>query len=254
MEDNFYRLACIVTKGCFSHLNVNQKNNLADLTTAFLSNTSFTLWDIASSLSGNTTTKHKHKRLIYFLDSLKIDLNFWKSYSMALFSLPGFRLKSRKVITLALDATTLKDDFWILAVTVGFNGRGIPLYLKVWKGVNESYDYWRRVKIALSELKKILPDGYSFEIVADRGFQGDRMFEICKEIGMDFIIRINDSYSVKLPEKQEYEKLEHLPDGYYHTESLGKKVKLPICVYVSIPGFWKTGSLPNGFLLQTGAN
>jgi len=46
------------------------------------------------------------------------------------------------MITLALDATTLKEDFWILAVTVSFNGRGIPLYLKCWKGVNESYLYY----------------------------------------------------------------------------------------------------------------
>jgi hypothetical protein len=125
MQDSFYRLAGMVTKGCFNLLNVSQKNNFADLMTAFLSHTSFALWDIASSLSGNTTTKHKHKRLVYFLDSLVIDANFWKSYSLALFSLPGFRFKSRKVITLALDATTLKDDFWILAVSVSFHGRGM---------------------------------------------------------------------------------------------------------------------------------
>jgi len=135
----------IAVKQCFNCLNVSQKGNLADLVTAFLSHTSFALWDIASSLSGNTTTKHKHKRLVYFLDSLDINKNFWKSYALLLFSLPGFRLKRRKIITLALDATTLKADFWILAVTVSFNGRGIPLYIKTWKGAHESYDYWNRV-------------------------------------------------------------------------------------------------------------
>ena len=233
MQEDFLKFATILTKKCFSHLNLSQQKNFADLMTAFLSNTSFALWDIASSLSGNTTTKHKHKQLIYFLDSFTIDLNFWKSYSLALFSLPGFRFKRRKMLTLALDATTLKDDFWILAVTISFNGRGIPLYLKSWKGVNESYDYWGRVKSVLQALKSILPKGYLFEIVADRGFQGDIMFQMCKELGIDFIIRINDSYRIKLPNGEEYIQLSFFNDGYYVTESLGKKSQTPdinLCV------------------------
>jgi hypothetical protein len=233
MQDDFLKLATIVVKKCFKHFNLSQQKNLADLMTAYLSNTSFTMWDISTSLSGNTTTKHKHKRLIYFLDSLTIDLNFWKSYSLAIFSLPGFKFKKRKMITLALDATSLKDDFWILAVTISFNGRGIPLYLKCWKGVNENYDYWSRVKSVLKDLKAIMPKGYLFEIVADRGFQGDVMFKMCKELGIDFIVRINDSYKIKLPNGQEYLQLSLFNDGYYITESLGKKSQTPdmnLCV------------------------
>jgi len=232
MQDNFLKLVNLLVKKCFKHLNISQKKNLADLMTAFLSNTSFALWDIASSLSGDTTTKHKHKRLIYFLDSLKIDLKFWKSYSLALFCLPGFKFKKRKIITLALDATTLKSDFWILTVTVSFNGRGIPIYLKSWQGVNTSYNYWHRVRSVLSDLKEILPKGYLFEIVADRGFQGDVMFQMCKELEIDFIIRINDSYKVRL-NGLEYIQLSLFNDGYYVTESLGKKSQTPgmnLCV------------------------
>jgi len=233
MQDNFFKLVQIIVNKCFYRLNLSQKKNLSDLLTAFLSNSSFTLWDIATSLSGNTTTKHKHKRLIYFLDSLCIDIDFWKSYSLALFSLPGFKFKKRKILTLALDATTLKDDFWILAVTISFNGRGIPLYLKSWKGVNENYKYWERVKSVLKDLKEIMPKGYLFEIVADRGFQGDIMFQMCKELDIDFIIRINDSYQIKLQNGKEYIQLSIFNDGYYITESLGKKSQTPdinLCV------------------------
>ena len=233
MQKYFFKLGTLIVKKCFNLLNVSQQKNLADLMTAFLSNTSFALWDISSSLSGNTATKHKHKRLIYFWDSISVDKKFWLSYSLALFSLPGFKFKRRKVITLALDATTLKDDFWVLAVTISFNGRGIPLYLKAWKGVNESYDYWGRVKIVLKDLKEILPGGYSFEIVADRGFQGDTMFQMCNELDIDFIIRVNDSYKVKLYNTSEYIDLNQLSDGYYVTESFGKKSQTPainLCV------------------------
>jgi len=111
MEDNFFKLVKLLVKRCFKHLNISQKKNLEDLLTAFLCNTSFALWDIASGLSGDTSTKHKHKRLIYFLDSLKIDLTFWKSHALAVFCLPGFKFKRRKIIMLALDATTLKSEF-----------------------------------------------------------------------------------------------------------------------------------------------
>jgi hypothetical protein len=233
MEEHFFKLVTLLVKRCFKHLHLSQQKNLADLLTAFFGNTSFALWDIASGLSGETATKHKHKRLIYFLDSLNIDIKFWKSYALAVFCLPGFKFKRRKIITLALDATTLKSDFWLLAVTVSFNGRGIPLYLKSWKGVNVNYDYWERVKVALSDLKSILPKGYLFEIVADRGFQGDVMFQMCKALGIDFIIRINDSYKVKTPNGLEYIQLSLFNDGYYVTESLGKKSQTPdmnLCV------------------------
>jgi len=233
MQDDFHKLVHLMVNKCFTHFNVSQKKNMSDLLTAFLSNTSFTMWDISTSLSGNTSTKHKHKRLIYFLDGLNIDAMFWKCYSLAVFSLPGFKLKKRKIITLALDATTLRDDFWLLAVTISFNGRGIPIFLKSWKGVNESYDYWDRVKSVLKELKEILPKGYNFEIVSDRGFQGDVMFQMCKGLGIDFIVRINDSYKVKLPHGEEYIQLSLFNDGYYITESLGKKSQTPdlnLCV------------------------
>ena len=36
-----------------------------------------------------------------------------------------------------------------------------------------------------------MPKGYLFEIVSDRGFQGDVMFQMCKELEIDFIILYN---------------------------------------------------------------
>ena len=59
------------------------------------------------------------------------------------------------------------------------------------------------------------------------------MFQMCKELGIDFIVRINDSYRVKLPGGQEYIQLSLFNDGYYLTESLGKKSQTPdlnLCV------------------------
>jgi hypothetical protein len=207
----------------FKHLNKSQQYNLADLLMAFFYNTSFATYDIASGLSGETSTKHKNKRLIYFLDSLEINIQFWKSVVMTVFSLPGFKLKSRKVLTLAIDATTLKSDFWLLAITISYKGRGIPILIKSWEGVHKHYKLWERLRETLLELKEILPTGFEYEILADRGFQGDVVFDLCEELGLDYVIRVNDSYKVKLKGGKSYIQLSLFNDGYYFIESFGKK-------------------------------
>jgi hypothetical protein len=56
---------------------------------------------------------------------------------------------------------------------------------------------------------------------------------MCKELDLDFIIRINDFYSAKLTEQQEYAQLKYFNDGYYVVDSLGKKSQTPdmvLCV------------------------
>tara|TARA_B100000609_G_C17189835_1_gene421811 strand:+ start:108 stop:1211 length:1104 start_codon:yes stop_codon:yes gene_type:complete len=211
-----------LVKSNFKQLNKSQQFNLADLLLAFFYNTSFSTYDIASGLSGETSTKHKNKRLIYFLDSLEINLQFWKSIVLTIFSLPGFKLKSRKVITLAIDATTLKDDFWLLAISVSYKGRGIPILIKSWEGVNVKYTLWDRVRETLKDLREILPVNFKYEILADRGFQGDVVFALCEELGLDYVIRVNDSYKVKTKGGKSYIQLSLYNDGYYFIESFGK--------------------------------
>lgn len=211
-----------LVKSNFKQLNKSQQFNLADLLLAFFYHTSFSTYDISSGLSGDTSTKHKNKRLIYFLDSLEIDIAFWKSVIMSIFSLPGFRLKSRNVLTLAIDATTLKADFWLLAVTISYKGRGIPILIKSWEGVHEPYKLWERVRETLEDLRAILPPNYKYEILADRGFQGDIVFDLCEELGLDYVIRVNDSYKVKEKGGKSYIQLSLFNDGYYFIESFGK--------------------------------
>ena len=225
MQDQLFRFIKSIVFLNFKQLNKWQKNNLADLIMAFFYNNSFATYDIASGLSGDTSTKHKNKRLIYFLDSLTINIDFWKSFALTIFSLPGFKFQQNKVLTLAIDATTLKDDFWILAVTIGFKGRGIPILIKTWEGVNVNYDLWDRVKETLRDLKEILPSNFKYEILADRGFQGDVVFDLCTELGLNYVVRVNDSYKVVEKDGTEYIQLSLFNDGYYHIKSFGKKAR-----------------------------
>lgn len=233
MDEKVSKLMFDIVKRCFKHFNVPQQKNLADLLVAFLHNKSFALWDIASGLSGDTSVKHKHKRLKYFLDNLEIDIRFWKSFVMTVFSLPGFKLRKRKFITLAIDATTLRDDFWLLAVSVSYKGRSIPVLLKGWEGVNVHYDFWQRVEETLTDLKQILPNNYNYEIVADRGFQGEPLFKMCRKLKMNYIVRVNDCYSIKMPGGKELIQLSLFQDGFYSPEYIGRVKKnkgLHLCV------------------------
>lgn len=234
MDSSTSKLISKLVQLTFSHLSVPSKKNLSDLIIAFFYNRSFTLWEIASCLEGETTTKHKHKRLLYFLDQFTLDTAFWKSYLLLIFSLPGLRLKSRKVLTLAIDATTLKADFWMLAVSISFKGRSIPIYLKSWKGVHESYNYWERVGQTLKEIKELLPSGYRYELVADRGFQGENMLEFLRDIEWEYVVRINGCWLVKTGQNQTFIQLNLFTDGWYEHVTLGKQAQIhPVNLAVS---------------------
>lgn len=214
-----------ILKLTFPHLPKPRLEVMAQVIVAFFSPDSMRLREIASRLPGDTAVKHKLKRLQYFLDRLELDREFWKGYVKTIFILPHFRLMKRRYITLLIDVTTLRDDFWILSASVSYMGRSIPIYMKVWRGVNESYDYWGRVREFMKGLSEVLPRGHRYEIVyevvADRGFQGVEMWEICKEVGMEYVTRINGSYKVRV-DSRDYIQLTLFEDGYYEAVILGK--------------------------------
>lgn len=201
-----------ILKRTFPYLNKYSQQTMSELLLALFSHQKFTLRHIASRLQGDTNVKHKLKRLRNFLDKLQLDEQFWQSYIQTLFCLPYMRLSSRSRVTLLIDATTLKDDFWVLAASISYRGRSIPVYMQLWTGVNESYDYWDRVETFSRTLQKLLPDKYEYELIGDRGFEGARMFGLCGELGWQQVIRINGSYKIKTKGGREFIQL-HLCDG-----------------------------------------
>ncbi|MBF0536604.1 MAG: transposase [Nitrospirae bacterium] len=205
----------------YKQLSKPQQENMAQLIVALFYTKSFSLRDISSSMLGESNVKHKLKRLKYFLDSITINMEFWKSFVKIIYSLPYFRLRARKYITILIDATTLREDFWILAASISYRGRAIPVYLKMWKGVNEPYDYWSRVEEFIRGLKELMPVKYKYELIMDRGFQGSVMFNLCKKTGWDYVIRINNSYKIKLTDGTEYIQLDLFSEGLYEDVVLG---------------------------------
>lgn len=222
MDPDLARQTYHVLKRTFPQYNKYHQQTLAELVLALFSHQRFTLRHIASRLLGTTNVKHKLKRLQNFLDTLSLDERFWQSYVQTLFCLPYMKLRRRSKITLLIDATSLKDDVWILAASISYRGRSLPVYLRQWKGVNTSFDYWERVEEFVGQLKELLPDDLDYELIGDGGFEGARMFALCRRMGWDQVIRINGSYSIKTPGGQEFIQLSLFDDGFYRQVIIGQ--------------------------------
>lgn len=224
MDPDLARKTYHILKRTFPHYNKYTQQTLSELMLALFDHQRFTLRHIASRLLGQTNVKHKLKRLQGFLDGLQLDQQFWLSYLQTLFCLPYMRLASRNRITLLIDATTLNDDFWVLAASISYRGRSIPVYMRIWEsGVTSgSYDYWQRVELFARQLKRLLPAEHSYELIGDRGFQGARMFRLCRRLGWDQVIRINGSYKVQTEGGREFVQLHLCDEGHYRQVVLGK--------------------------------
>lgn len=234
MDPDLARQTYHILKRTFSQYNKYTLDTLSEVLLALFSHQRFTLRHIASRLLGATNVKHKLKRLQNFLDGIELNEQFWQSYIQTLFCLPYMRLGTRSRITLLIDATSLQEDFWILAASISYRGRSIPVYLRIWEGVNVSYDYWQRVEEFVGRLKQLLPAEHSYELIGDGGFEGARMFALCRRVGWDQVIRINGSYSVKTPGGREFIQLSLFDDGYYRQVVIGqtnptKGLNLAVC-------------------------
>ena len=112
----------------------------------------------------------------------------------------------------------------MLAAAISLKGRAVPVYLKIWEDPNSKYDFWGRVKKFLEELKEILPERKEYEIVADRGFQGDTLVRICLDLDWEYVVRINGNYLVQVGDKKLVQ-LSLFDPGMYYDVVVGKKSK-----------------------------
>ena len=120
-----------------------------------------------------------------FLNSpaFKINDTIWRSVVKLVIQLLRERdyLKSAQLIPINVDFTTKKDEFLILFASIPFMGRAIPLYFSMRRYPQKkgTSDQKKQEKAFMKELKHLLPKGYTYVIVADRGFGNTRFIELC---------------------------------------------------------------------------
>src|SRR5699024_8903694 len=115
MDPDLARQTYHILKRTSPQYNKYTQQTLAELLVVMSSHPRFTLLHIVSRLQADINVKHKLKRLQNFLDEISLDEEFWQSYVRTLFCLPYMKLRSRRKVTLLIDATRLKDDVWFLA-------------------------------------------------------------------------------------------------------------------------------------------
>jgi len=98
-------------------------------------------------------------------------------------------------IYLALDSSSLWDEFVIVRVALVYRGRALPLSWVVLKQKSAMVAFEKYAPI-LKEAAAILPKGCAVILLADRGFDDVDLFRAARDLGWGFRIRLKKSLRV----------------------------------------------------------
>ena len=139
--------------------------------------------------------KHAVKQVDRLLSNREIDV--WRLF----YQWVPFVVGQRTEFVATLDWTEHDhDDQSTIALNmVTSHGRATPL---LWKTVKKSELKDRRNEhedSLLERLRQIVPTSVRITILADRGFGDQKLYEYCKELGLDYVIRFRDCILVTDP-------------------------------------------------------
>ncbi|WP_293108228.1 hypothetical protein [Moorena sp. SIO3I6] len=111
-----------------------------------------------------------------FADLLKWIIDLWPSEC--------------KQLALALDATTLKQNFTVLSIHVLYRGCGIPIAWKVVKATQKGSwrPHWQQL---FQSLVDVVPTQMEVIVFADRGLYADWLYKLIRELHWHPFLRIN---------------------------------------------------------------
>jgi hypothetical protein len=98
-------------------------------------------------------------------------------------------------IYLALDSSSLWDEFVIVRMALIYRGRALPLSWIVLKQQSKMVAF-EKYKQILKEAAAILPTGCFVILLADRGFDDNALFCAARDMGWGFRIRLKKSLRV----------------------------------------------------------
>lgn len=128
--------------------------------------------------------------------AFQVDDRTWRGHFNLCFGLLEERgIEKGGMIAIAVDATSDRDRFYILSASITFRGRNIPLYFSMRK---YPVDNIKKLEEAfLKELRHLLPRGYRYVIVADRGFGNTRFIDLCEKLEFEYLLRTNENWNIR---------------------------------------------------------
>src|SRR5438105_15238298 len=115
-----------------------------------------------------------------------------------------------KQLALALDATTLGQQFTVLAVSVLYRGCAVPVAWKILKG-NESHSWEPEWKTLLSHFHQRVPADWNVIVLADRGLYAKWLFQAIIALHWHPLLRVKKQGKFR-------------PEGWYHWVPLSELV------------------------------
>jgi hypothetical protein len=183
-------------RGMFEEdLHARRVASLADATTGAIRAGTLAVHAIGHGLSSarSLNSKHAIKQVDRLLSNQGVD-----PWDLLAHWVP-FVVGGRTEMMVAMDWTDFDaDDQSTLAIHAMTNhGRATPL---VWltvakgniKGWRNFYEY-----LVLERLKEVLPEGVKVTVLADRGFGDHKLYEKCRILGFEFIIRFREAIIVE---------------------------------------------------------
>lgn len=148
------------------------------------------------------------RRLQRFLDNENV---CWKQTSEALASwvigslMP---LAENELIVLLVDETSLKDKLKVMAVSLAYHKRAIPLVW--WAYPNDQWPMGQveLIKTLLQSVCKVIPNEYRCQVLvqADRGIgTSPELLEAIQELGFYYLVRVQRQVHLILPDGSESE-------------------------------------------------
>lgn len=191
-------------EGCFSGQYKAVRRNIALSSYAVLRCGKVNTAEIARHMGevNGLAFKTNDMRFYRFLNSrnFQIDDKMWRGYNRLLFGfLKENGVKKGDQIIINVDYTSDCDDFLILCASVFFCGQSIPVYFSMRNYPKRKGQYnQKKMEVAFFKaLRHILPKGYVYTIVADRGFGHERIIHILDSLSFKYVLRLNENLNIK---------------------------------------------------------
>ena len=192
------------------------RNNIALSAYAILRSETVNTAEIARHMGevNNLNFKSNDMRIYRLLKSKNFHVNdrLWRGHISLLFNLmKESGLKKGKEIVINVDFTSDRDDYLILCASIVFQEESIPIYFSMRNYPKRSgmFDQKKMEEAFFKALRHLLPDSYTYTIVADRGFGNNRIIKILENLKFNYVLRLQTNLLIEYQKKMM--KAKHLP-------------------------------------------
>ena len=172
-------------------IRLTQARNFAALCWAIFRKRTTVLSELARCFVRPRRHIHRLKRIWRFVSNLRFNFQAVMD-AICLHNLAMVLWASGRRVVL-VDITFLTDDLAVLAAALACRGRAVPICLWAFERKNLLRSQNTLTHQLLAHLKSLIGD---FVLVADRGFGHCWTIRCCRQLGIDFVLRIRDDVHI----------------------------------------------------------